>query len=65
MDADYEERRVKAQYPSWPDPIVALKCNHCGHEIPVTARGRIGVGRARALMRHHLYRCKPLKEQSS
>jgi hypothetical protein len=47
------EPRITAQYSSWPDPVVALKCDRCGHEIPQAKRGRAGLSHAHAIMRSH------------
>jgi hypothetical protein len=47
------EPLITAQYPSWRDPVVALKCDRCGHEIALAKRGRAGLSHARAVMRSH------------
>ena len=50
----WSEERQPAQYPSWPDAVVALVC-WCGHRIGIEAgeRGRAGLARARGRMRRH------------
>jgi hypothetical protein len=53
------ERRIKAQYPSWPDAIVALKCDCCGHEMVVAKHGRAVLSHARAVMRQHTWASNP------
>ncbi len=59
---DYVALRANGRYPSSPGMVLAFKCNYCGHEIAINGKGIPAVNRARTLMKHHLYRCKPSAE---